>query len=245
MVRFVTALTLMALAAPLLVLAQGSLPGGGCDATHACAAGQCCSQWGWCGVGDGFCGTGCQNGPCSGNGGNNPQPTSTSTIPTKPTNISTDGTCDADKSCPGSQCCSQWGFCGVGDGFCGAGCKNGPCSGNGGSNPQPTSTSTAPTKPTNISTDGTCGADKSCPGSQCCSQWGFCGVGDGFCGAGCKNGPCSGNGGDNPQPTSTSTPPTKPTNISTDGSCSASKACPSGQCCSIWGFCGTGPSFCP
>ncbi|KAJ1982613.1 hypothetical protein H4R33_004989, partial [Dimargaris cristalligena] len=85
-----------------------------------------------------------------------------------------------------------------------------------------------------------------CPGSQCCSKWGYCGAGDSFCGAGCQNGPCS--GGSNPQPTNTSNPPTNPTPTngggSSDGSCSASKPCPAGQCCSKWGWCGTGASFC-
>ncbi|RKP35880.1 hypothetical protein BJ085DRAFT_32, partial [Dimargaris cristalligena] len=215
---------------------------GSCDANKTCPGSQCCSKWGYCGAGDSFCGAGCQNGPCS--GGGNPQPTNTSAPPTNPTNVSTDGTCGANKSCPGSQCCSQWGWCGVGDGFCGTGCQNGPCSG--GSNPQPTNTATSvpPTNPTNVSTDGTCGANKSCPNSQCCSQWGWCGVGDGFCGTGCQNGPCSGGG--NPQPTNTATsvPPTNPTDVSTDGSCGANKTCPGSQCCSKWGYCGVGDGFC-
>lgn len=29
-----------------------------------CAADQCCSRWGYCGTGDDYCGTGCQEGPC-------------------------------------------------------------------------------------------------------------------------------------------------------------------------------------
>ncbi|RKP36554.1 hypothetical protein BJ085DRAFT_5796, partial [Dimargaris cristalligena] len=213
-----------------------------------CVADQCCSQWGWCGIGDTFCGTGCLNGPCSGNGGGNPQPTDTSAPPTNPTDVSTDGTCGSDKTCPDSQCCSQWGYCGVGDSFCGTGCQNGPCSGNGGGNPQPTNTdvSVPPTSPTDVSTDGTCGSNKTCPNSQCCSQWGYCGVGDGFCGTGCQNGPCSGNGGGIPQPTNTevSVPPTSPTDVSTDGTCSPSKMCPDSQCCSQWGYCGVGDGFC-
>ncbi|KAK6146344.1 hypothetical protein DH2020_020213 [Rehmannia glutinosa] len=38
-----------------------------------CAADLCCSQWGYCGTGNDYCGRGCQSGPCfappSGNGG--------------------------------------------------------------------------------------------------------------------------------------------------------------------------------
>lgn len=29
-----------------------------------------------------------------------------------------------------------------------------------------------------------------------------------------------------------------------DGSCSATKPCPSGLCCSKWGWCGTGQAYC-
>lgn len=30
-----------------------------------CAANLCCSRWGYCGTGDEYCGTGCQQGPCN------------------------------------------------------------------------------------------------------------------------------------------------------------------------------------
>lgn len=29
-----------------------------------CASDECCSQYGYCGTGDDYCGTGCQEGPC-------------------------------------------------------------------------------------------------------------------------------------------------------------------------------------
>ena len=86
-------------ALPAFVLAQNC----GCD------AGLCCSQWGYCGTGDDFCGTGCQAGACySGQ------------------------TC----GCDASLCCSQYGYCGTGDDYCGTGCQAGPCysSGGGGGN---------------------------------------------------------------------------------------------------------------
>ena len=34
-----------------------------------CAAGLCCSQFGFCDTGNDFCGTGCQSGPCTGSNG--------------------------------------------------------------------------------------------------------------------------------------------------------------------------------
>ncbi|BBN03556.1 basic endochitinase B [Marchantia polymorpha subsp. ruderalis] len=34
-----------------------------------CGDGNCCSEWGWCGLGDSYCGSGCQSGPCSGSTG--------------------------------------------------------------------------------------------------------------------------------------------------------------------------------
>ncbi|KAG6547903.1 hypothetical protein Mapa_010723 [Marchantia paleacea] len=44
-----------------------------------------------------------------------------------------------------------------------------------------------------------------CPGDNCCSQYGFCGVGDNWCGDGCQSGPCY-----------SGTPPSPPT---AGGSC--------------------------
>jgi hypothetical protein len=40
------------------------------NAACNCAAGLCCSRWGYCGTGNDYCGNGCQAGPCwSGGGG--------------------------------------------------------------------------------------------------------------------------------------------------------------------------------
>lgn len=30
-----------------------------------------------------------------------------------------------------------------------------------------------------------------CPDDLCCSQWGYCGTGDAYCGDGCQSGPCT------------------------------------------------------
>jgi len=37
---------------------------------------------------------------------------------------------------------------------------------------------------------GSCGPDKPCADGACCSQWGFCGVSNDYCGTCCQNGPC-------------------------------------------------------
>ncbi len=36
----------------------------GTCATTGCPTGQCCSQYGWCGTGLAYCGSGCQSGSC-------------------------------------------------------------------------------------------------------------------------------------------------------------------------------------
>ncbi|KAJ1913068.1 hypothetical protein IWQ60_009366, partial [Tieghemiomyces parasiticus] len=162
MVRVSAFLTLLAfVAAPIFVAAQGVPSGGSCNASTPCAAGLCCSQWGYCGTGPEYCGSKPPTSTSQGGGG------------PKPTDVSTDGSCNANKVCPGTQCCSQWGYCGAGDAFCGAGCQNGPCTGG----PKPsTSQGGGGPKPTDVSTDGSCNANKVCPGTQCCSQWGYCGA---------------------------------------------------------------------
>lgn len=35
------------------------------------------------------------------------------------------------------------------------------------------------------------GQNCSCAADLCCSRWGFCGIGDDYCGAGCRQGPCN------------------------------------------------------
>ncbi|KAK4781125.1 hypothetical protein SAY87_017231 [Trapa incisa] len=91
-----------------------------------CAGGLCCSQWGWCGTSDAYCGSGCQS--------NCPTPTSS-------------GQCGSQAGgalCSAGLCCSQWGWCGNGDAYCGSGCQSGPCSGSGGGS-TPTPTPSTPT----------------------------------------------------------------------------------------------------
>ncbi|KAF2203411.1 glycoside hydrolase/deacetylase [Delitschia confertaspora ATCC 74209] len=160
--------------------------------------GDCCSVAGWCGSSSVYCGDGCQSGygTCGSNSISSAQPSSTA--PPASTNVvSTDGTCGAGKTCQGSvfgNCCSQYGYCGTTTDHCGTGCQPalGTC---GGSQPvssvKPTTTSVAaPASTLIVSTDGNCGAGKTCKGSTfggCCSQYGWCGSTSGHCGAGCQS----------------------------------------------------------
>lgn len=51
--------------------------------------------------------------------------------------------------------------------------------------------------------DGSCSETSPCPDSaNCCSGSNFCGVGEAYCGAGCKNGPCTGTSPTPPSPPS-------------------------------------------
>ncbi|CAK9229720.1 unnamed protein product [Sphagnum troendelagicum] len=87
-----------------------------CSGSNPCAGGDCCSQYGYCGCTDAYCGSGCQSqcGSCGGGGGS--------------------GECSSSNPCPGGECCSQFGYCGCTDAYCGSGCQSqcGSCGGGGG-----------------------------------------------------------------------------------------------------------------
>ena len=80
--------------------------------------------------------------------------------------------------CPGSQCCSQYNYCGTTTAHCGTGCKPlfGTC----------TTTTTAPSLP--VSSNYKCGKAEGtrCPGTECCSQYNWCGTTAGHCSTGCQ-----------------------------------------------------------
>ncbi|KAF8908652.1 hypothetical protein CPB84DRAFT_1843537 [Gymnopilus junonius] len=90
-------------------------------------------------------------------------------VPTNATNLPT-GTCTPDIPCANAACCDgTTGLCGFGPSFCGAGICTSNCD-----------------------AKAECGpfADASnftCPLSVCCSQFGFCGTTDDFCGEGCQS----------------------------------------------------------
>jgi len=92
----------------------GGSPGGGttspdstCGGTtgFVCPAGECCSQYGWCGTTPDYCGT---SPPPS--GGSSPGGTT-----------SPDGTCGGSTGfvCATGECCSQYGWCGTTSEYCG------------------------------------------------------------------------------------------------------------------------------
>ncbi|EKD15207.1 uncharacterized protein L3040_001576 [Drepanopeziza brunnea f. sp. 'multigermtubi'] len=68
-----------------------------------CAAGLCCSPYGYCGTGPQYCTAGVQPAPA--------QP---------PSNTFPEGSCAADRPCKtAGYCCSKWGYCGEGPNYCG------------------------------------------------------------------------------------------------------------------------------
>ncbi|TPX37612.1 hypothetical protein SmJEL517_g00633 [Synchytrium microbalum] len=83
------------------------------------------------------------------------------------------------------------------------------------------------------SADGKCGAGFGSCASGCCSQYGYCGTTIDYCGAGCDAnfGSCSTNGDGGAR-------------VSTDGTCGGNVVCPTGECCSQYGFCGSSADYC-
>jgi len=107
---------------------------------------------------------------------------------------------------------------------------------------------TSPTGSTHpVSTGGNCGSNNgghTCLNSafgNCCSQYGYCGTSAAYCGTGCQSGygSCSGSTGG-----STGGGSTYP--VSTNDQCGTGvgTSCPSGSCCSEYGWCGTSSEYC-
>mmetsp|Transcript_44301 Transcript_44301/g.93071 ORF Transcript_44301/g.93071 Transcript_44301/m.93071 type:complete len:111 (-) Transcript_44301:222-554(-) len=69
---------------------------------------------------------------------------------------------------------------------------------------------------------GSCNAENPCANKMCCSQYGYCGNADSYCGTGC-------------QPNAGFCPSTP---------CSVGNPCANGECCSKWGYCGNTPEHC-
>ncbi len=101
---------------------------------------------------------------------------------------------------------------------------------------QPSSiTTTTPTSEPHI--QGKCGVGYGkCPSGQCCSKYGWCGKTDDYCSSskGCQSefGDCNGTS-------------SIPITTSVDGKCGEDYGtCPSGQCCSKYGWCGKTDAYC-
>jgi len=185
--------------------------------------------------------------------------TTTTTTNSKPTN---DGKCGKDiGSCPSGQCCSKYGWCGKSYRHCAVseGCqsKYGFCSKDNISNEGKCGKSYG-----------------KCPSGQCCSKYGWCGKSDDYCvkSKGCQSefGVCKSSTTEKTTTTTkktektttttkktekttkktktttttttTTTTNSKPTN---DGKCGKDiGSCPSGQCCSKYGWCGKSYRHC-
>ncbi|ORX42224.1 hypothetical protein BCR36DRAFT_308236, partial [Piromyces finnis] len=205
------------------------------DGYGECDPGFCCSEFGWCGKSDDYCliSNNCQPkfGKCTGG-------------------ISTDDRCGPQNGytiCPSGECCSQYGWCGTEGIHCGTGCQSefGQC--NNFLQPTLTFNTIPPSTTTNISSQTTksntslqptsikskCGVGYGeCDPGFCCSVFGWCGQSDDHCliSNGCQSefGKCIGG-------------------ISTNNRCGPQNGytvCPSGECCSQYGWCGTESIHC-
>jgi len=127
-------------------------------------AGECCSQYGYCGTTDTHCVTDCQAmyGVCE-----------DSNIEVS---ISSERCGYQYGKCPGANdCCSKYDYCGTTDTYCGTGCQNkyGICK----DTAIPVST-----------VSGRCGPGygKCTKDNQCCSKYNYCGTSTDHCGTGCQ-----------------------------------------------------------
>ncbi|OQS03016.1 hypothetical protein THRCLA_04662, partial [Thraustotheca clavata] len=151
----------------------------------------CCSKYGWCGNSTGFCDVNiCDSTPA-------PAPLSGGSCPNA---TRSDGRCGPDFGNAGCDvgsdqpCCSKYGWCGNGKGFCDVNiCDSTPT-------PAPTSGGSCPNA---TRSDGRCGPDFGNAGCDvgsdqpCCSKYGWCGNGTGYCDidiCGTSPQPGSGNG---------------------------------------------------
>ncbi|KAF8144038.1 hypothetical protein K438DRAFT_1874697 [Mycena galopus ATCC 62051] len=92
-------------------LSQSTLPVGSCTASIPCSNGACCnSETGYCGYGASFCTTVADGGPCTSNCNAQAQ-----CGPNAPA---------GEEECPLKVCCSQFGYCGTTEDFCGTGCMS-------------------------------------------------------------------------------------------------------------------------
>eukprot|EP00474_Spongospora_subterranea_P011160 CRZ11618.1 hypothetical protein [Spongospora subterranea] len=189
----------------------------------ACPFSLCCSQQGYCGADPTYCGSGCQKafGSCT-----NSMPTLGSTSASMSTNAPQK--CGPNIGSCSVGCCSQAGFCGITDDFCTTGCQSqfGKCR----------ISTPAPTQGPML--EGGCGANNgvSCKNSQCCSKFGFCGTTSDYCGLGCQSGfgTCQSSASSASLTPATSLP-CGPAN---------GNRCPTGQCCSKYGYCGSTVEYC-
>ena len=78
-----------------------------------------------------------------------------------------------------------------------------------------------------------CSRRSRCGGNQCCSKYGYCGTGGSYCGAGCQSGPCYREADE-----------VQEEDVVPGNACSRRNRCRGNQCCSRYGYCGTGGDYC-
>lgn len=190
-------LSVLALAS--VALAQNCGPQG---KNAVCAAGQCCSQYGWCGTTADHCNKANCLKNFSGTGSTCKGTTTTlkttkkpaaTSFPSQVPVIDVCGNAQGGVSCPGAglngyfyRCCSSAGHCGPKNDiqdqsiYCGTGCQKGygKCDSEA-KPPQPSG------NPGTAQAGETCGpiVNKKCASGLCCSGSNFCGTGTDFCGA--------------------------------------------------------------
>lgn len=128
-----------------------------CSETVLCPNDECCSQYGWCGVSQAYCGIGCQSN-CD----------ISQNVPP--------GRCGVDFNglvCENLLCCSQDGWCGSSQEHCNVGCQ---------SNCETTTPTQAPPGRCGQAFGGV-----PCINGECCSQSGWCGTSDSHCGSNCQS----------------------------------------------------------
>ncbi|KAF2164361.1 hypothetical protein M409DRAFT_37061, partial [Zasmidium cellare ATCC 36951] len=253
-------------------LSNNTSPDGRCgrdNGQFVCPPGYCCSNWGYCGSNSTFCGQGCQDdfGFCA--------PSSTAPSGAERT-YSPIGLCGLEngffcRTDEEARCCSQYGYCGSTDEYCGRGCQAafGECyeqTGDGRCGGGPDGQSCA--AGACCSPDGFCGSglawcgegcqpkfgacyglgncggafELGCASSDCCSEWGYCGNTTEYCGEGCQ----SGFGTSSSTTSTASSTSAIPTFAPGSGRCggSTSLQCAAGLCCSFDGFCGNTTDYC-
>jgi len=177
----------------------------------------CKSQYGYCGIGPAYCGPGCQAGPCT---DSTPQ-SAPVPVPQAPVPVPVRAPVPIPQSAPV---------------------------------PVPRAPVPVPVRapvpiPQTVPVAAPVPVPRSntgCPEpDQCKSQYGWCGTGPAYCGAGCQAGPCTGSVPVSvPQAVPVTAPVSAPTSSTTTDSGKCSPACGPGLCCSKWGFCGSGPAYC-
>jgi Chitin recognition protein len=85
--------------------------------------------------------------------------------------------------CANNLCCSQYGYCGTTKKYCGKGCQS-QCSGNSASL---SSDDNSASLRSSVRRCGSQGGGAVCPNNMCCSQYGYCGTTQDYCGNGCQS----------------------------------------------------------